>query len=201
MPMASAGLGSLKPGSPGERRQGLLAGGVLLHDREVCADRRARHCAIAAVRWIRCRAGDGALGIADLIEGGWRGGWCFRPVGTSSSVEHGVVGDRGGRPGTRCWRGYVRTGWGWLTSEPPSVHRRTEADRIETWGPVPPPLPLVPKPSPWGKRCVEMSVVETAGSRSAMIVSTTATPAALLPNRQPRPSSAVMRGCRPALSE
>ena len=38
-----------------------------------------------------------------------------------------------------------------------------------------------------------MSVVDTGGSSSATMVRATATPAALLPKRQPRPSSAVTR--------
>src|ERR1700733_6483320 len=55
------------------------------------------------------------------------------------------------------------------------------------------PLPLEPMLKPWGERRAEMSVGESGGSTSATIVSTTATPAALVPKRQPRPSSAVIR--------
>ena len=89
---------------------------------------------------------------------------------------------------------YVMTSCGWLTSGPPRV-----TDGLKPMVSAPPtvvvPVPLGPEPlpSPWGKSRAEMSVVDIGGRTSATIVSTTATPAALLPNRQPSPSSAVMR--------
>src|ERR1700730_3292276 len=87
---------------------------------------------------------------------------------------------------------YVMTSWGWLTSGPPSVTAGLNPI-VSTPPPPEPPFAPAPLPSPWGNSRAEMSAVDTGGSSSATTVSTTATPAALLPNRQPRPSSAVMR--------
>ncbi len=86
------------------------------------------------------------------------------------------------------------TGSGWLTSGPPGVTVSLKPMVLRPFTTVgPEPLLFEPMPSPWGKSFAEISVVEMGGSTSATIVSTAATAATLLPNRQPRPSSAVMR--------